>query len=117
MAQQLAVAGLPVPVREYRFAWAAYRRRWPFDFAWPALRLAVEVEGGGWTAGQHTRGQGIEDRCEKGAHALRLGWRVMYITPRQIHDGRALAWIIELLAQPAPSLQLDGAAAPPYRAE
>jgi hypothetical protein len=43
----LRAAGLPEPIREYRFAPS---RRWRFDFAWPAAMLAVEVEGGAGVA-------------------------------------------------------------------
>ena len=35
-------------VREHRFA---PPRRWRFDLAWPAERLAVEVDGGRWQSG------------------------------------------------------------------
>lgn len=43
-------------VREHRFHPA---RRWRFDFAWPELLFAVEVEGGIWTGGRHNRGSGF----------------------------------------------------------
>jgi hypothetical protein len=43
----LRAVGLPVPIREHRFA---PPRRWRFDYAWPAHRLALEIEGGTWTA-------------------------------------------------------------------
>ncbi|MGI0119640.1 hypothetical protein [Zooshikella sp. RANM57] len=44
---------LPKPETEYIFHPS---RCWRFDFAWPDRKLAVEVEGGGWSNGRHTRG-------------------------------------------------------------
>jgi very-short-patch-repair endonuclease len=67
-------------------------RRWRFDFAWPALRLAVGVEGGTWTAGRHSRGAGYEADCEKYAAALIDGWRVLRVTTGQVRSGAAISW-------------------------
>lgn len=71
-------------------------RRWKLDFHidMPNISgLAVEVEG--W--GRHQRWKGFEDDCEKYAHALIAGWHVLRVTPTQIRDGRALAWIKALI--------------------
>ncbi len=83
----LQAAGLPAPEREYRFA---PPRRWRFDFAWPAQRLALEVEGGVWTGGRHVRGAGYERDCEKYSEAALRGWRVLRVTSGMMRDGRAL---------------------------
>lgn len=83
-------------------------RDWRFDFAWPAERLAVEVEGGVGHAvvrsatgkqitGHHVHAQGYEDDCEKYAIALLFGWRVLRVTPKQIKSGRALHWALVAL--------------------
>jgi len=40
--------GAPEPVPEYRFH---PRRRWRFDWCFPAEQIAVELAGGGWRAG------------------------------------------------------------------
>lgn len=84
------VAGIP----EYRFH---PTRRWRFDRAWPQQRVAVEIEGGVFVQGRHTRGPAFEADCEKYAAALVLGWRVLRVTPRQVKDGRAIGWLAELL--------------------
>jgi hypothetical protein len=81
---------LPPFVREHRFH---ATRGWRFDFSWPVQKLAVEVEGGTWTAGRHTRGAGFEEDCLKGAEAAIAGWRVMHLTGDMVEDGRALARI------------------------
>lgn len=86
---------LPVPEREFRFH---PTRRWRFDLAFTApYWLAVEVDGGGFVAGRHGRGLGIERDAEKFAEALCHGWRVLRVTPQQIRDGKAIEWIKFLL--------------------
>jgi very-short-patch-repair endonuclease len=72
-------------------------RKWRFDIAWPTELLAIEVDGGGWIGGHHSRGQGIEDDAEKQSTAVSMGWRVMRLTPRMIRDGRALTLVIAAL--------------------
>jgi very-short-patch-repair endonuclease len=79
---------LPEPEREYRFA-RAMGREWRFDLAWPALKLAVEVEGGIYGRGRHTRGKGYEDDCTKYSWAALLGWRVLRFGPKMLEDGRS----------------------------
>ena len=70
-------------------------RRWRFDFCWPQdeIMLAVEVEGGIWTNGRHTRGSGFEKDCEKYNEASLLGYTVIRVTGGHIENGMALNWI------------------------
>lgn len=84
---QCRAAGLPLPVPEHRFH---PTRRWRFDFAWPDAKLAVEIEGGTWSSGRHTRGPGFENDCEKQAEAVILGWSVLRFPGNMVNDGRAL---------------------------
>lgn len=79
---------LPDPVREHRFV---PDRRWRFDFAWPDRMLAVEVEGGVWNGGRHTRGAGYERDAEKYNRAAILGWRVLRFSTQQVQRGEAVA--------------------------
>jgi len=90
LAWQLRAAKLPAPQREHVFA---SPRKWRFDFAWPALALAVEVEGGVGNGGRHTRLAGFENDCEKYNTAAVRGWRVLRFTTRQVLSGEALAFI------------------------
>lgn len=76
-------AKLPMPVREYRFA---PPRKWRFDYAWPDLKIALEVEGGVWTRGRHTRGAGFLKDVEKYNAAASLGWLVLRCTPNQLYS-------------------------------
>lgn len=87
-AFQVKAAGLPEPEREYRFH---PMRRWRFDFAWPASMVAVEVEGGVYVHGRHTRGRGFTADCEKYAEATLLGWKIFRFTGEPIESGYALA--------------------------
>ncbi len=73
--------GLPHPEREHRFD---ERRAWQFDFAWPAARIALEVEGGVWTGGRHTRGAGFLADIEKYNRAVVLGWVVVRAVPANL---------------------------------
>jgi very-short-patch-repair endonuclease len=77
-------AGLPMPEREYRFHPV---RRWRFDYAWVDAKLAVEVEGGTWQGGRHSRGAGYAQDAEKGNTALALGWRLLRYTPGMLKSG------------------------------
>lgn len=72
-------AGIRAPEPEYRFCEG---RKWRFDYAWPAYRLALEVQGGVWMrAGGHLRGGMVRDH-EKFTRAAILGWRIIYCQPR-----------------------------------
>ncbi len=86
---------LPEPEREYVFA-APRKFRW--DFCWPDRMLAVEVEGGIFTAGRHVQGRGFESGCEKQALGVLLGWRVLRVTPGQIESQVAVEWIKQALS-------------------
>lgn len=48
-------------------------RRWRFDFAWPACKVAVELEG----RGRHQTVAGVRADCEKYNTAALMGWTVL----------------------------------------
>lgn len=56
-------------------------RKWRFDYAIPAAQVAIEVEGGAYTQGRHTRGRGFEADMEKYNTAEAMGWHVLRVTP------------------------------------
>lgn len=95
LIEQIKVDGLPAPTPEHEFCPG---RKWRFDWCWPDRMLAVEVDGGVWTQGRHTRGAGYEEDCRKLNRATILGWRVLRFTTRQVAKGEALACIREALA-------------------
>jgi very-short-patch-repair endonuclease len=95
MALHIRANDLPEPVREYRFH---PKRLWRFDFAWPAVKLALEVEGGIYMKKSgHNTAAGITRDCFKGNEALCLGWRVIRVTSAQIDDGSAVDWLRKAL--------------------
>ena len=76
--------------REYKFH---PTRKWRFDFAWPLEKFAVEIEGGVWSGGRHTRGKGFIEDCIKYNEAVMLGWRVIRVTTEMVENGEAMAYI------------------------
>jgi very-short-patch-repair endonuclease len=68
-------------------------RMWRFDFAFPPGKLAIEVDGGIWTAGRHSGGQGQIDDMEKMNNAVALGWQVLHFTPQQVNGPEAFRFL------------------------
>lgn len=62
------------------------KRRWRFDYAHPALKIAIEIEGGIYSGGRHTRGKGFINDMEKYNVAIIDGWKLLRYTPQQIPD-------------------------------
>jgi len=71
----------PEIVREHQFIG---NRKWRFDFANIQTRIAIEIEGGTWSGGRHTRGSGYAKDCEKYNAAADVGWRVFRLTSDMI---------------------------------
>jgi hypothetical protein len=91
-------AKLPAPVAEHRFDPA---RRWRFDYAWVDQKVALEVEGGVWTNGRHTRGAGfLADVCKYNRAAV-LGWRLLRCTPKGLHDIETITTLTHALTEAA----------------
>lgn len=71
-------------------------RKWPFDFAHPATRTAIEIQGGVYGAGRkcpachqrralgHNTGAGVLRDYEKLNEAQLLGWTVFQLAPQMI---------------------------------
>lgn len=90
------------PAMEHRYAWP---RRYRFDFAWPDIKLAVEIDGGNrlavigkngkpYAVGRHTQA----DDYAKLNLAIKLGWRVLRFTPAMVTSGEAISDLLEVLA-------------------
>ncbi len=90
----LEVRGLPRPEREWKFD---AKRRWRFDYAWPEKMVALEVEGGVWTGGRHTRGAGFLKDIEKYNRAAVLGWRLLRVTPDKLVSFGTFEMLREIL--------------------
>lgn len=94
LLRQIAAVGIPAPVQEHRFH---ETRRWRFDLAWPDLMIAVEVDGGVWSGGRHTRGAGFVADCEKVNEATAMGWRVFRFPTPHVSDGSAVEMLRRVL--------------------
>lgn len=96
MALHIRSARLPKPEREYRFHPV---RKFRFDFAWPDFKTALEVEGGTFTNGRHTRPKGYESDCHKYNLATLEGWKVFRVTTDMVNKGEALNLLEQAFAQ------------------
>lgn len=85
------VLGIPAPQAEVK---VLPSRRWRFDFAWSEYKIALEIEGGVWVGGRHTRAKGFIDDLEKYNAAALAGWTVYRIVPDWIEGGE-LALLLE----------------------
>lgn len=83
-------AELPRPEVEYKFH---PDRRWRFDFAYPDLKIAIEIEGGTFVNGRHNRGAGFQSDCQKYNEAGLLGWTVYRFTGAMVRNGEAVSTI------------------------
>ena len=72
-------------------------RKWRCDFVWPDLRLIVEVEGGVYSQGRHTRGSGYTKDVEKYNAIVNAGWNLQRFTGEQVRSGEALNRICEVI--------------------
>lgn len=90
LAIELTDLGVPPFARQYKFH---PTRKWLLDFAWPELKVAVEVEGGTWVRGRHTRPEGYARDCEKYNAAALLGWQVYRFTGDAVSSGEAARFI------------------------
>lgn len=93
---ELIRARLPLPTPEFRFH---PERKWRFDYAWPPKMeprdcggaliptsppIALEVQGGLFVNGRHSRGAALLKEHEKLSEAAVLGWRILYCTPDKL---------------------------------
>jgi very-short-patch-repair endonuclease len=88
--QACVTFGLPKPVVEYRFH---PKRMWRIDYYFHEARVAVEVEGGIWTKGRHTRGAGFAGDIEKYNEMTCHGIRLLRTTPDGLLTSKTLNYI------------------------
>ncbi len=86
---------IPAAEAEHRFH---PTRKWRFDFAWPEQRVALEMEGGVWTKGRHTRPKGFLKDMQKYNAAAVLGWRVVRVTPKGLFAGATVQLLHDMLS-------------------
>jgi very-short-patch-repair endonuclease len=93
LTTQSALTGIDIPEPACEFRFDA-RRKWRFDFAWPAQQVAVEIDGATWAHGRHVRGSGFASDCDKCNTATSMGWRVLRFTETNLSDPRAVFGIV-----------------------
>lgn len=81
-------------VKEYAFH---QKRRWRFDYAIPEYRIAIEVEGGVWTKGRHTRAKGFLGDMDKYNTAAVMGWTLVRTTPTKLMTKQTFDYIKQAL--------------------
>ena len=59
-------------------------RKWRFDYCQTESQTAIEVEGGIFANGRHTRGVGYQKDMEKYNAAIEQGFAVLRFTPQQM---------------------------------
>ncbi len=72
---------IPAPEYEYRFDPV---RRWRFDIAWFHYMVYIEVQGGIWIQGRHSRGAAMKKDWEKWNAATIAGWRGLWVEPKDL---------------------------------
>ncbi len=59
-------------------------RKWRFDFLHEQSQVVLEVEGGVYSGGRHTRGSGFVKDIEKYNTATLMGYRVLRCVPNDV---------------------------------
>ena len=95
LLQVWAAAGIPNPVPEHQFE---ATRKWRFDYAFLEQRVAVEIQGGLFTGGRHTRGPALRDEYEKLREAAADGWLVLPVPPDEAMSKKFLTQLKRALA-------------------
>lgn len=80
--------------REFKFH---PKRKWRADFHLVEKMILVEVEGGIWSGGRHTRGKGYLGDMEKYNAATVMGYRVIRFSTEQVTSGLAIQQIEKMV--------------------
>ena len=73
------------------------KRKWRADFHLVDKKILVEVEGGIWTGGRHTRGKGYLGDLEKYNAATMMGFQVIRFSTDQVKSGHAIQQIVKMV--------------------
>ena len=68
-------------------------RKWRADFHLIDKKILVEIEGGIWSGGRHTRGKGYIGDMEKYNAATMIGFQVIRFSTDQVKSGHAIQQI------------------------
>ena len=87
-------AGLERPITEHAFHTT---RKWRFDYCWPQHMIALEVEGGIFTNGRHSRGAGMKEDFNKYNEAAIMGWRIIKVVPTELNSMNTIKMLRRIL--------------------
>lgn len=90
LAFQLKLAQLPLPVREFK---PFPDRKFRIDCAYPDRLIAIEVDGGEWVVGRHSRGSGMSKDNEKCNRLTAEGWSVFKFVGSDVKSGAAVNFL------------------------
>ncbi|MDC4413906.1 DUF559 domain-containing protein [Acinetobacter baumannii] len=82
--------------QEYKFH---PNRKWRADFLITGTKILIEVEGGIWSGGRHTRGKGYIGDMEKYNSAAMMGFTVLRFSTEQVKAGVAIKQIEQLVGE------------------
>ena len=72
-------------------------RRWRLDFAILDLRLGIEIQGGTFMRGGHSRGAGQNRDFEKHNAATALGWRVLFADTKMLATSKIMQTVASFI--------------------
>lgn len=93
LAMQLRAVKIPFE-QEFRFH---PKRKWRADFHLIDKKILIEVEGGIWSDGRHTRGKGYIGDMEKYNSATMMGYQVIRFSTEQVKSGSAIEQIEKMV--------------------
>ncbi len=82
--------------QEYKFH---PERKWRADFLITGTKILIEVEGGIWSGGRHTRGRGFIGDMEKYNSAAMMGFTVLRFSTEQVKSGLAVQQIEKMVSE------------------
>ena len=95
--EEISRQGLPVPVTQFAIRPPGYDHDIAIDFAWPSIKLAIEVDHPAWHAGA------IDSHLDKGRDRklTTIGWTSSRITDIDVHSGlrEAVSDVGQILAR------------------
>lgn len=74
-------------------------RKWRADFHLIDKKILVEIEGGIWSGGRHTRGKGYLGDMEKYNAATMMGFQVIRFSTDQVKSGHAIQQIEKMVGE------------------
>ena len=73
-------------------------KQWRYDVIFPTVKLCIEVQGGVFTHGKHSRGENQVNDMYKSNSAQRVGYACFQFPPRDLSSGKAATDVIDYIA-------------------